>query len=246
MAQKQPFVVYRTLKRVASTLHGAALQGKTVTLIVAGSGADAPEFLRLLSLSFQTYVVDKDGRKEKISKGPSSELFSGWRVLYLGTLQPPAMKEVLKLSDITFLPSEMEGIALVLYEAMAAETAVIGAKVGGQGELITKDCECGILLERKSTEHKEVEVYSSALLSLLEDPNRLQLMKRTARKRIEGFSLETMVGCVLESFGRARKHANQEEQTVNVIRSRVDYFGNRYEPKDALQLIQAPIGDVMP
>lgn len=64
-------------------------------------------------------------------------------------LQPPAvgmlqMRNYYAMSDIFLLPSNNEGIALVLYEAMAAGMLVMGTDVGGQKELVRTNT--GVLL----------------------------------------------------------------------------------------------------
>ena len=42
-------------------------------------------------------------------------------------------------SDVLLLPSAYEGVASVLYEAMASGLAVVTSSVGGHAELVTDD-----------------------------------------------------------------------------------------------------------
>ncbi len=43
-------------------------------------------------------------------------------------------------SDILLLPSKYEGLALVLYEAMAMRTVPVATAYGGHPELVTPEC----------------------------------------------------------------------------------------------------------
>jgi hypothetical protein len=93
-------------------------------------------------------------------------------------------------SDILFVPSKVEGIALTFYEALACGIPVVGARVGGQAELVTD--EVGVLIER-STPEDEALRYAEVLASLLADPDRRRSMGLAARALVEtSFPLERM------------------------------------------------------
>ena len=103
----------------------------------------------------------------------------------------------MKASDIFFLSSQWEGIALSIYEAMACGLTVVGSDVGGQRELVAK--ECGILITPKSDE-EEVEEYFHILKDLLQNPEKLKQFGKNARKRVEeNFTLDKMGKC-MDSF----------------------------------------------
>src|SRR5204862_161798 len=91
------------------------------------------------------------------------------------------VRDLMAASDIFFLPSQWEGIALSIYEAMSMGLAVVGADVGGQNELVTPDC--GILLPR-STEDEEAAAYAETLEALVADPARLAELGCSARRRV--------------------------------------------------------------
>jgi len=104
------------------------------------------------------------------------------RVRLLGAVEHDRLGEIYAAADIVFLPSRSEGIALVLYEAMAAAIPVVAARVGGQAELVT--AETGILVPR-GTVAEEVEWYADAIAPLLADAGLRERMGRAARSRIE-------------------------------------------------------------
>ncbi|MGH2487868.1 MAG: glycosyltransferase family 4 protein, partial [Ktedonobacterales bacterium] len=101
------------------------------------------------------------------------------RVRCVGAQPEQTLRALTAAADIALLPSAREGIALVLYEAMAMRTTPVAAAVGGQGELITP--ECGYLIARGPD---EVERYVAALAELLSDPTRRQAMGEACRARV--------------------------------------------------------------
>jgi glycosyltransferase involved in cell wall biosynthesis len=109
-------------------------------------------------------------------------------VTLLGSRSNHEVREILAVSDIFFLPSQMEGISLALYEAMAMGLVVVGADVGGQAELVNG--ETGVLVQRGP---RETEEYAQALAALLEDDARRREMVAAARRRVaEHFTLDEM------------------------------------------------------
>lgn len=111
-------------------------------------------------------------------------------VKLLGAVSNDRVKELLSASDIFFLPSQMEGISLAIYEAMAMRVVPVGADVGGQKELVTP--ECGVLIQR-GTEAEEIAAYTTVLQHLIQSPAVRVAMGRAARSRVrEQFDLGQM------------------------------------------------------
>jgi len=128
--------------------------------------------------------------------------FLSQKVRILGSVSPERMRELMLASDIFFLPSKWEGIALTIYEAMASGLAVVGADVGGQRELVTEGC--GFLLPA-GDEKTEVQQYTEVLSRLLKEPAGRKEMGQRARSRIcEHFRLEFMGDRMLALFEKAR------------------------------------------
>jgi glycosyltransferase involved in cell wall biosynthesis len=208
--QKQPAVFAATMLR----LHDTRLPFKA---LVAGDGPDF-EWLR-------TFVEDH-------------HLHSS--VLLMGALPNDRVKQLLQASDLFFLPSDMEGISLAIYEAMACGVAVVGAAVGGQRELVTPDC--GVLIDR-GTEAAEVDRYSTILTELLRDRPTLRAMGEAARQRIVAqFELADM-GRVLDAalleaggWSRAKPRPAVPEGLASAVLAtavecfRLEQFVNRIWP----------------
>nr|WP_256586834.1 glycosyltransferase family 4 protein [Pseudomonas sp. A46] len=129
-------------------------------------------------------------------------------VRMLGWRSEEGVREWFQAADIFFLPSAAEGIALVLYEAMAAGVAVVAAKVGGQAELVTPDC--GFLVER-SDSVTEVRRYADCLGMLAVDPVLLAQMKIASASRIR------------EEFGRSQFESGLEHMLRSIDGSSTGY-----------------------
>ncbi len=169
--QKQPKVFAQTMKQ----LHD---QGLEFRALVAGDGEDRPWLEHFV---YHHHL--------------------GEQVQLLGPASRERMRALMMAADIFFLPSAWEGIALTMYEAMACGLTVVGADVGGQQELVTK--ECGVLLPR-GEEQVEVQQYTKSLAELLAEPSRRAVMGQRARDRIcEEFRLEGMGDRMLALFERA-------------------------------------------
>jgi len=124
------------------------------------------------------------------------------RVRMLGPLPNQTVQELMMAADIFFLPSQWEGIALSIYEAMAVGLSVVGAAVGGQRELVEPGT--GFLIER-STPAAETAQYADILARLLANPAEVQAIGQRARQRIvQQFPLDAMGSRMVDLFERAR------------------------------------------
>lgn len=133
-------------------------------------------------------------------------------VRLLGAVSNQRMRQLMATADIYFLPSEWEGIAVSIYEAMATGLPIVGADVGGQKELVTADC--GILIAR-SNEHDEAQQYASALATLIRDPARRAEMGKSGRLRTEAdFELDGMADRFISLLHDARLLHSTQPRSV--------------------------------
>jgi hypothetical protein len=121
------------------------------------------------------------------------------RVRLLGSVSSTRVREMMAAGDLLVLPSESEGIAFVLFEAMAMALVPVAADVGGQRELVTP--ECGVLIPPGGD---QVAQYVAALERLIADPPRRAAMALAARTRVvERFDRQQMIDCMLARIERA-------------------------------------------
>lgn len=145
------------------------------------------------------FLVAGDGRFAGFLRGFVRHHRLGRNVRLLGALSNQRVRELLAASDLFFLPSQMEGISLAIYEAMAMGVATLSAAVGGQAELVTPPC--GVLVRRGPDEHA---AYAQAMVELLADQPRLRRMGQAARRRVaEHFPIERMGARIDELLSRA-------------------------------------------
>ena len=163
-AQKQPEVFAETIRLLSD--RDISFRG-----LVAGDGSLRPELERRIQLY---------GLNDKVS--------------VLGAVDSEEMPSILAAGDVFFLPSQNEGISSAVYEAMSCGLPVVGADVGGQGELVTP--ECGILLPGV-TQDQQPAAYAEVLGELIEDKVRRLRMGVAGRERVNrGFTLFHMGECI--------------------------------------------------
>jgi glycosyltransferase involved in cell wall biosynthesis len=182
-AQKQP-------KVFAATMHLLADQGATFTGIVAGDGPDRAWLGSFL-------------KRHRLTE----------RVRLLGAVQPARMGELMSASDICFLPSTHEGVALTLYEAMSHGCVFVGADVGGQNEVAADPF--GVLLPRVRGVDREAAAYAVAVSQLLGDRAGLRRIGEAGRRRVAGsFSLEQMAAAIEGAFAAADRFRQEDPRPV--------------------------------
>ncbi|MEI7555885.1 glycosyltransferase [Candidatus Chlorohelix sp.] len=129
-------------------------------------------------------------------------------ITLLGAVNSGRVKELLCAADIYFLPSKIEGISLAIFEAMSMGVVPVSSDVGGQRELVTK--ECGTLIS-PATEEEEAKHYSEEIVRLIKAPDTLQKMKISSRERIiTHFQLNLMTQR-LEALILEAKNLNSEQ-----------------------------------
>jgi glycosyltransferase involved in cell wall biosynthesis len=173
--QKQPKVLARTIQQLSES-------GRSFTMLIAGDGEDLPWLERFIE-----------------SHGLSRH------VRFLGSTTPSRIRELMAASDLFFLPSAWEGVALVLYEAMASGVVFVGAKVGGQGEVGIDGT--AVLIDPVAGElpQDQARRYVREILDLIDHPSRRLEIPRRARDRIErSYTHDGMIQSFLASLEKAR------------------------------------------
>lgn len=136
------------------------------------------EILPTLDLPNTEFVFVGHGGDEEwtLRRALSSSPFTA-RHVYTG-ITSLALRRWLAVADVLVLPSHAEGRPTVIYEAMAAETAVLSTTVGGVPEQVA-DGETGVLIPPGDTDRLRDE-----LTSLSADRERLREMGRRGRERL--------------------------------------------------------------
>lgn len=169
--QKQPYIMMETLKILSE-------RGLDFYAFIAGDGS--------LFSSLKSMVKEQNLEQ---------------KVFLFGSVDPDRMRDLYTASDIFFLPSQNEGIALTIYEAMACGLPVVGANVGGQAELVTPECGFLLLPQSKS---EMIYSYAEILSKLIQNPSLRKQMGKAGRQRILSyFSIDSMKSCLSEAIQAA-------------------------------------------
>ncbi len=98
------------------------------------------------------------------------------------------MAEILQIIDIYVLPSEWEGLPLVILEAMAASKAIIATDVGGNSMAIETG-KSGCLIPPRNP-----AILSEKIIELISNPDKRKMFSENAFLRFKSeFSIEFMI-----------------------------------------------------
>lgn len=133
--------------------------------------------------------LEADGRYEQELRRDAADA----RVVFAGYRDDvPAL---LAGCDVFCLPSSMEGLPLVVLEAMAHGKPVVATRVGGTPELVA-DGETGLLVEPG-----DEDALAGALGELLRDPERARHMGEAGRARVRAeFDADALTARVLSLY----------------------------------------------
>ena len=123
------------------------------------------------------------------------------RVELLGELDGEMLRYVFSAADVYHAPSQIEGIARSLYEAMAMQCVPVVADVGGQSELVT--LECGALVSHGAD---EVARYVAALKAAVHATSMVRQQKASRARISKHFNSAQMVTGFEASFEVAVQH----------------------------------------
>lgn len=132
------------------------------------------------------FLIAGDGPVKKNLISETTKLGISDNFFFLGMRDD--IPELLQLFDIYILPSEWEGLPLVILEAMAAGRCILASDVGGI-PLAIKNGHNGILFEPKNAKRLAEEA-----VKLLDDPDLRNIFSNNAHKTfIEHFTVEKML-----------------------------------------------------
>ena len=126
-----------------------------------------------------------DGPERSAAEFLAMRLGVGDRVDFVGKQEN--VNELLPLSDLMLMPSEMESFGLAALEAMACRVPTIATNVGGVPELID-DGVSGLLYPVG-----DIENMAEGAIRLLKDRERLDIMRDAARKTARSRFCSTLV-----------------------------------------------------
>jgi L-malate glycosyltransferase len=130
-------------------------------------------------------VLVGDGPDRSAAEWLTHDLGLQGRVHFLG--KQDRVNELLPLADLMVMPSQLESFGLAALEAMACKVPCIATRVGGVSELIDHG-ETGLLYAVG-----DVDGMAQGAIGLLQDRDRLQQMRDTARRAAQKRFCSTLV-----------------------------------------------------
>ncbi len=119
------------------------------------------------------------------------------RVEFTGPVAQEALSGYLDQADAMVVSSFMEGVPVVLMEAMACGLAVVATRVGGIPELV-EDAKSGLLIDPGST-----EALVAAIQAFADDPERRRSMGEAGRRTVVArYDIERTASEMVELFAR--------------------------------------------
>jgi len=111
------------------------------------------------------------------------------------------VEDVYRISDVLCVPSLMEGLGLVILEAMHFGVPVIASSVGGIPELI-EDGKSGILIPPA-----DVQAFYNAMYKLAVDQDLALALAREGKEQVKHFTIENMARQVEECYSELIKNS---------------------------------------
>jgi N-acetyl-alpha-D-glucosaminyl L-malate synthase BshA len=133
-----------------------------------------------------------DGPDRSAAEFLALRLGIGDRVDFVGKQEN--VNELLALSDLMLMPSEMESFGLAALEAMACRVPAVATRVGGVPELI-EDGVNGLLYEVG-----DVDGMAAGAISILSDPALLERMSDAARRTAQDHFCASRIIPLYESY----------------------------------------------
>jgi glycosyltransferase involved in cell wall biosynthesis len=120
-------------------------------------------------------------------------------VRFVGGLSDVELAAVVGSAEVACVPSLYEGFSLPTVEAMACETPLVVSRTGAIPEVVGPDGECADLVTPG-----DVGELTSALESLLDDPDRRERMGRAGRQRaLTRYSWRVVAEATADAYQRA-------------------------------------------
>lgn len=139
------------------------------------------------------FLLVGDGNLKKELEDKVSQYNLTENILFLGNRTD--VVDLLSISNVFCLPSDWEGLPLVIAEAMACKLPVVATAVDGVPEIVINN-KTGLL----SSPRNQKELYAN-LCKLIEDSQLInKLSNESFNRAIEKFSLTAMMKKVLETY----------------------------------------------
>lgn len=145
----------------------------------------------ILLKAFSDVIKEMDARLIILGEGPekeslarlANELAIAEKVSFLGFQNNPY--KFISKADIFVLSSRLEGLPMVVLEAMACDTPVVSTDCKSGPREILQNGKCGVLVHTD-----DIDALSTAVLTLLKDKVLRERFSRLGKQRVKDFAVE--------------------------------------------------------
>jgi N-acetyl-alpha-D-glucosaminyl L-malate synthase BshA len=159
-------------------------------------------FARVAAVMPARLLLIGDGPERSAAEFLAARLGVASRIHFVGKQEN--VSELLALSDLMLMPSEMESFGLAALEAMACCVPTISTRVGGIPELIDDGSSPtginGGIANGLLFSVGDVESMAAAAIDLLNSPDRLKSMSRAARRTAQDHFCASRIIPLYEAF----------------------------------------------
>jgi glycosyltransferase involved in cell wall biosynthesis len=161
-----------------------------VTYIIAGDGPDRPRLVskaQSLGLRVCDYssAIGRNGAPPAVESEPRrNDQARAPRVIFVGRIGEEIKADYFRLADVFVMPSSGEGFGIVLLEAMACGTPVIGSRVDGSREALRQG-KLGRLVDPANSSEIKEAVIASLTSSKPDRPRAIRGVEYFSKERFE-------------------------------------------------------------
>jgi glycosyltransferase involved in cell wall biosynthesis len=141
-------------------------------------------------------------------------------VTFTGERTPDQVRTATENAHVLILPSLMEGVSLVLYQALAMETPVITSDVGGNREIVDESYGFVIPAQREMPDEQYALMYVDPIIKLKTNPSLWLSMAVKARVAMQKYSGNTLGDKFVEQLELAKqKDGRQSHFSKSLVRA---------------------------
>jgi glycosyltransferase involved in cell wall biosynthesis len=116
------------------------------------------------------------------------------RVLFIGKIPHEKIQAFIKSSDVFSLPSLYEPSAVVLLDAIAAETPIVATNIGGTPEIVER-YKVGLLVKAKNSKD-----LAKKITELLKNKRLREKIKKNQRKTLNKYLWKNLVKRYIRTY----------------------------------------------
>ena len=200
--KKDVYVIYNPIKLRAIT--STKITSNTINVLTLGElgkRKGTNNIIKIAALLKDENIIFTIGGNGNIEhfKSLTKEYNVADKVFFKGWVSGKDKEDLLRKTDIYFLPSYFEGLPMSILEAMSYGLPVVSTKVGGIPEVIIHGCN-GMIHQPD-----DLDGFKNSILELKDSPALMRQMEKNTLQIIRQFDIDEIsekLGALYEKFGK--------------------------------------------